>query len=52
MNKSRKAMEWLICFSIVNSMLGCILLKKSKNVMNLLNYQKQLEYHKHILNKN
>ena len=28
MNTSRKAMEWLICFSIVNLMLGCLLLKK------------------------
>ena len=25
MNTSRKAMEWLICFSIVNLMLGCLL---------------------------
>ena len=30
MNTSRKAMEWLICFSIVNLMLGCLLFKKSK----------------------
>ena len=28
MNTSRKAMEWLICFSIANLMLGCLLLKK------------------------
>ena len=28
MNTSRKAMEWLICFSIVNLMLGCLLFKK------------------------
>ena len=27
MNTSRKAMEWLICFSIVNLMLGCLLFK-------------------------
>ena len=27
MNTSRKAMEWLICFSIVN-MLGCLLFQK------------------------
>ena len=26
-NTSTKAMEWLICFSIVNLMLGCLLLK-------------------------
>ena len=30
MNTSRKAMEWLICFSIVNLILGCLLFKKSK----------------------
>ena len=28
MNASRKAIEWLTCFSIVNLMLGYILLKK------------------------
>ena len=28
MNTSRKAIEWLICFSIVNLMLGCLLFKK------------------------
>ena len=28
MNTSRKAMEWLICFSNVNLMLGCFLFKK------------------------
>ena len=32
MNTSRKAMEWLICFSIVNLMLGCILFKKFKKL--------------------
>ena len=30
MNTSRKAMEWLICFSIVNLMLGCLLFKTFK----------------------
>ena len=30
MNASRKAMECLICFSIVNSMSGCLLFKKLK----------------------
>ena len=30
MNRSRKAMEWLTCFSMVNLVLGCLLLKKSK----------------------
>ena len=28
MNTSRKAIEWLICFSILNLMLGCLLFKK------------------------
>ena len=28
MNTSRKAMEWLFCFSIVNVMLGYLLFKK------------------------
>ena len=27
MNTSRKAMEWLTCFSIVNLMLECLLFK-------------------------
>ena len=30
MNTSRKAMELLICFSIINLMLGCLLFKKFK----------------------
>ena len=28
MNTSRKAMEWLLCSSVVNLMLGCLLFKK------------------------
>ena len=32
MNRSRKAMEWLVCFSIVNLMLGCLLFKKFKKI--------------------
>ena len=31
MNTSRKSMEWLNCFSIVNLILGYLLFKKSKN---------------------
>ena len=31
MNTSRKAMEWLTCFSNVNLMLRCLLFKKFKN---------------------
>ena len=30
MNTSRKVIEWLICFSIANAILGCLLFKKSK----------------------
>ena len=51
MNTSRKAMEWFIYFSIVNLMLGFLLSKKVKNLMNLVPCQKQLECHQHILNK-
>ena len=51
MNTSRKAMEWTICFSIVNLMLGCLLFKKLKNLVNLVHCQMQLECHQHILNK-
>ena len=29
MNISRRAMEWLVCFSILNLMLACFLFKKS-----------------------
>ena len=32
MNISTKAMEWLICFSIVNLMLVCLLFKESKEI--------------------
>ena len=32
MNTSRKAMEWLICFSIVNLTLGCLWFKKLKKI--------------------
>ena len=35
MNTSRKAMEWLTCFSIVNSMLRCFLFKKFKKFSEL-----------------
>ena len=44
MNASRKAMEWLTCFSIVYLMFGCLLFKKFKNLMNLVLFQKQLEW--------
>ena len=32
MNTSRKAMEWLTCFSIINVMLECLLFKKFKKL--------------------
>ena len=55
MDTSRKAMKWLISFSSVNLMLGCLKNSNSnsnlKNVMNLVPCQKQLEYHQHILTK-
>ena len=44
-------MEWLTCFSIINLMLGYLLFKKFKNLMNLVPFQKQLEWHQHILNR-
>ena len=51
MNPSRKAMEWLTCFSVVNLILGCLSFKKFKNLMNLVSCQKQQECHQHILHK-
>ena len=52
MDTSRKAMKWLICFSIVNLILRCLLFKKlKKKLMNLVHRQKQPECHQHILNK-
>ena len=51
MNTSRKAMEWLICFSIINSMLGCLLFKKSKKVNDSCSLSKAARIHQHILNK-
>ena len=50
-NTSRKAMKWLICFSIVNLMWNASYLKNLKNLMNFLPCEKQLECHQHILNK-
>ena len=51
MNTSRKVMEWLICFSIVNLMLRCLLFKISKKFNESCSLPKQLEPHEHILNK-
>ena len=51
MNTPREGMKWLISFSIVNLMLGCLLFKNLKNLMNLVHFQKQLERHQHILIK-
>ena len=48
MNTSRKTMEWLICFSIVNLILGCLLFKTLKNLMNLVDFEKQLECDQNI----
>ena len=35
----------------LNLMLGCLLFKKFKNLMNLVHCQKQLEFHQQMLNK-
>ena len=43
MNALGKVMEWLICFSIINLMLGCLLFKNLKNLMNFVPCQKQQE---------
>ena len=47
MNTSRKAMEWLICFSIVNLMLVASCLRNLENLMNLVLCRKQLECNQH-----
>ena len=44
-------MKWLICFSVVNLVLGYLLFKKFKKLMNLVHCQEQLERHQHILIK-
>ena len=44
-------MEWLICFSIIHLMLGCLLFKNLKNLMNFVHCQKELECHQIILDK-
>ena len=51
MNTLRKAMKWLIGFSIINLMLDASYLKNFKNLMNFVSGQKQLEYHQHILSE-
>ena len=51
MNTSRKAMEWLICFSIVNLELGCLLLKKFKKCNESCSLSKAAKCHQHIVNK-
>ena len=43
MNASEKATEWLTCFSIVNLILGCLLFKSLKKLMNLVPFQKELK---------
>ena len=51
MNTSTKVMELLICFSILSLMIGRLLFKNLKNLMNFVPCQKQLQCHQHILNK-
>ena len=45
MNTSRKAVQLLTCFSIVNLILGCFLFKKLRNLMKHVPCQKQLQCH-------
>ena len=58
MNTSSKAMKWLICFSIVNLSLGCLLLNKFKKFNESCSLSKAatvsskaVECHQNILNK-
>ena len=51
MNTSRKSMEWLICFSIVNLMLACLLSKTFKEFNESCHCLRQLECQHHIINK-
>ena len=50
MNTSRKAMEWLICFSIVNLMLGYLLFEKFKKFNESCSLLKAAGTSQHILN--
>ena len=43
MNTSRKAIEWLTCFSVVNLTFGCLLFKNFKSLNNIVPFQKQLK---------
>ena len=45
-------MGWLICFSVVNLMLGCLLFKKFGKCNESFPCRKRLECHQHILKSN
>ena len=49
MNTSRKTMEWLICFSIVNFRLGCLLLKKFQKFNEFCSFLKATRMSSHII---
>ena len=52
MNTSKKAMEWLTCFSVVNLMLGCLLFKKFKKSNESCSSPKSASFHKFSSNQN
>ena len=51
MNTSRKAMEWLTCFSIVILMLGCFLFRELKKFNEFYSLPKAARMSSNILNK-
>ena len=52
MNTSRKAMEWLTCFSIVNLMLGCLLFNRFKKFNESCSFSKAARMSSIYLKKN
>ena len=51
MNTSRKAMEWLTCFSIVNLILRCLLFKKFRKFNESCSFPKAARMSSTYLNK-
>ena len=51
MNISRIAMEWLVCFSIINLILGCLLFKKFKKFNESCSLSKAARMSSTYLNK-
>ena len=52
MNTSRKAMEWLTCFSIKNLMCRCLLFKKFKKFNESCSFSKAARMSSTYLRKN